>query len=170
MPVQASAKENEDFDCLILGKGSMMHLCQKPLLLPIYLLLLAGSRSCMICLLHWSRARLLALSGRPGQAKPLLSAAFIGRQSYKGQLSVLGLPAGSPRLRSQLSYMTQERSVYPDLSTVENVTYFATMFGLKRSSLKTETERVMTAVDLLPQRKQLYRDLSADKNNGCHWL
>jgi ABC-2 type transport system ATP-binding protein len=49
-------------------------------------------------------------------------------------VELFGQPAGSPDLRHQVGYVTQAPSVYPDLTVLENLHYFATILGVSRSA------------------------------------
>ncbi len=82
--------------------------------------------------------------GPSGAGKTTLIRSIVGRQRItSGSITIDGTPAGSAKLRSQMSYMTQEVSVYSDLTVRENLRYFATMFGIPRK----ETAKIIT--DLL---------------------
>jgi ABC-type multidrug transport system fused ATPase/permease subunit len=66
------------------------------------------------------------LLGPSGSGKTTLMRALVGVQRVAaGSVDVLGVPAGSPRLRSRVAYVTQAPSVYGDLSVRENLVYFA---------------------------------------------
>jgi ABC-2 type transport system ATP-binding protein len=47
-----------------------------------------------------------------------------------GRVTVLGEPAGSPRLRQRVGYVTQAPSVSGDLGISENMRYFAAVVGV----------------------------------------
>lgn len=99
--------------------------------------------------------------GPSGAGKTTLIRAIVGRQKVReGSTTVLGLPAGSAQLRSQISYMTQEVSVYPDLTVIQNLRYFATMFGVKRNELRRLTAELLETVDMTRQADQLVSNLS----------
>jgi ABC-2 type transport system ATP-binding protein len=66
------------------------------------------------------------LLGPSGSGKTTLMRAIVGVQLVEsGEVTVDGLPAGSPALRRRLGYVTQAPSVYADLSVRENLRYFA---------------------------------------------
>jgi len=66
------------------------------------------------------------LVGPSGGGKSTLMRALVGVQRVAGgRIDVLGMPAGSPSLRSRVGYLTQAPSVYADLSVRENLAYFA---------------------------------------------
>jgi ABC-2 type transport system ATP-binding protein len=71
------------------------------------------------------------LVGPSGSGKTTLMRAIVGVQNgVSGELQVLGLPAGTPRLRSEVAYLTQTPSVYGDISVDANLRYFAAMAGV----------------------------------------
>ncbi|MFF0265333.1 ABC transporter ATP-binding protein [Kribbella sp. NPDC004536] len=85
------------------------------------------------------------LLGPSGCGKTTLIRAIVGLQArVTGDVSVLGLPAGAPKLRGRIGYVTQEPSVYGDLTVLENVRFFAAVLGVAAS----EVDRVISAVDL----------------------
>jgi len=96
------------------------------------------------------------LVGPSGSGKTTLMRSIIGVQKYKGDLTVLGKPAGHKGLRKSIGYVTQSPAVYPDLTVEQNLAYFAT---LVRSD-KLDVKRVIDAVHLTPQRKQIASSLS----------
>ena len=58
--------------------------------------------------------------------------ALVGVQrGVRGELRVLGLPAGTASLRRRIGYVTQAPSVYGDLSVLENLRYFAAIAGAR---------------------------------------
>src|SRR3954452_3472865 len=71
------------------------------------------------------------LLGPSGSGKSTLMRALVGVQKVRsGEVTVLGLPAGSPQLRARVGYVTQSPSVYADLSVRENARYFAALYGM----------------------------------------
>ncbi len=108
-----------------------------------------------------SSGQIIGFIGPSGAGKTTLIRSIVGRQRLThGTITIFGHPAGSKPLRSQISYMTQERSVYPDLSVKENVHYFATMFGLPRHQISADIDRILGIIDLKPQADQLFSQLS----------
>ncbi len=109
-----------------------------------------------------AEGRITGFIGPSGAGKTTLIRSIVGRQKLtSGSITVFGLPAGSPQLREQLSYMTQESSVYTDLSARENLSYFATMFGIKRAALKPLVADILKTVDMTKQADQLASQLSS---------
>jgi len=83
------------------------------------------------------------LLGPSGSGKSTLIRAIVGVQIVAaGEVRVLGLPAGSPALRSRVGYVTQSPSVYIDLTVRENLTYFGRVLGAPRARVDAVIERV----------------------------
>jgi ABC-2 type transport system ATP-binding protein len=91
------------------------------------------------------RGQVVGLLGPSGGGKTTLLRSIVGVQVVAGgTVTVLGEPAGSPGLRSRVGYVTQEPSVYGDLTVRANLTYFAALVGAPRDAV----ERTIEAVDL----------------------
>jgi ABC-2 type transport system ATP-binding protein len=91
------------------------------------------------------RGQVVGLLGPNGGGKTTLLRSIVGVQVIAGgTVTVLGEPAGSPGLRSRVGYVTQDASVYADLTVRANLTYFAALAGAPRA----EVERIIEAVDL----------------------
>ena len=68
-----------------------------------------------------------------------------------GTMQVLGVPAGSPELRSRIGYVSQSPSVYGDLSVAANLRYFASiLLPGDRELARARCEEALEAVDLTP--------------------
>lgn len=77
--------------------------------------------------------KVTGLLGPSGSGKTTLMRAIVGVQRVRsGQVTVLGLPAGSTALRRRIGYVTQSPSVYQDLTVRENAHYFASLYGTGR--------------------------------------
>jgi ABC-2 type transport system ATP-binding protein len=71
------------------------------------------------------------LLGPSGCGKSTLMRALVGVQRITaGSVEVLGSPAGSASLRDQIGYVTQQPSVYDDLTIAENLRFFARILGV----------------------------------------
>jgi ABC-2 type transport system ATP-binding protein len=105
--------------------------------------------------------KVIGFIGPSGAGKTTLIRSIVGRQKIaKGSVTIFGLPAGSAGLRDQLSYMTQETSVYGDLTVRQNLRYFATMFGKRRGEVKPLVAEILKAVDMADHANQLVGKLS----------
>ncbi len=83
------------------------------------------------------------LLGPSGCGKTTLMRSIVGAQIVSGgEVTVLGLPAGSPQLRSEIGYVTQAPSVYLDLTVDENLAYFAKIVGVGRERVSETLNKV----------------------------
>jgi ABC-2 type transport system ATP-binding protein len=108
------------------------------------------------------RGAVVGLLGPSGSGKTTLMRAIVGVQVLAGgTVTVLGRPAGSAPLRGRVGYMTQQASIYEDLSVRANLRYFARVRGAPAS----EVEHVLERTDLTAQADQLARTLSGGQAN-----
>jgi ABC-2 type transport system ATP-binding protein len=98
------------------------------------------------------------LLGPSGCGKTTLIRAIVGLQAkVTGDVAVLGQPAGAAKLRGRIGYVTQEPSVYRDLTVTENLRFFAAVLGVPSS----DVDRVIDAVDL-----RSHADVRVDQLSG----
>lgn len=106
------------------------------------------------------------LLGPSGSGKSTLIRALVGTQAkVTGALDVLGLPAGSPPLRSRVGYVTQAPSVYADLSSRQNLAYFAAVLGIPRRDRARAVTRALADVDLTSHADDLTGNLSGGQRS-----
>ncbi|MFB7718842.1 MULTISPECIES: ABC transporter ATP-binding protein [unclassified Nocardia] len=75
------------------------------------------------------------LLGPSGSGKTTLLRAIVGVQRIRsGSVTVLGHPAGTAELRRRVGYVTQQPSVYGDLTIRQNARYFAKIQGTGAAS------------------------------------
>ncbi len=85
------------------------------------------------------------LLGPSGCGKSTLLRSLVGVQRVDaGSITVFGEPAGSRPLRDRIGYVTQDASVYDDLTVTENLRFFARVLGADA----TQVRRAIEAVDL----------------------
>ena len=98
------------------------------------------------------------LLGPSGCGKTTLIRAIVGLQAkVTGAVEVLGLPAGAAKLRGRIGYVTQEPSIYGDLTVTENLRFFAAVLGVGSDDI----DRVIDAVDL-----RSHADARVDRLSG----
>jgi ABC-2 type transport system ATP-binding protein len=87
---------------------------------------------------------------------------LVGVQRIRsGEVTVLGLEAGGAELRSRVGYVTQDPSVYDDLTVEENLIFFADVLGVGRE----EVDRCIESVDLGSHRNQTVMNLSGGQRS-----
>ncbi|SCK58718.1 ABC-2 type transport system ATP-binding protein [Streptomyces sp. WMMB 714] len=111
-------------------------------------------------------ATVTGLLGPSGCGKSTLMRAIVGTQAkVDGTLDVLGRPAGSRQLRSRVGYVTQNPSVYGDLTARQNLDYYAAVLGIPRRERTDQVTRALRDVDLLPHADSLTGNLSGGQHS-----
>lgn len=99
--------------------------------------------------------------GPSGAGKTTLMRCIVGRlETKKGSIEILGKAAGSAELRKLISYMTQELSVYPDLTVLENLTYFSRMAGQSKIAAAKTVKELLKVIDMPDKANVLVNNLS----------
>ncbi len=105
--------------------------------------------------------KIIGLIGPSGAGKTTLMRTIVGRIKVRsGKVQVLGQPAGARGLRKRISYMTQEVSVYSDLTVHENLLYFARMYGYRGQAAQDECTKALQRVAMTDKRLVLVSSLS----------
>ncbi len=103
------------------------------------------------------RGSITGLLGPSGCGKTTLMRSIVGTQiQTAGTVTVLGEPAGSAALRRRVGYVPQDPTIYNDLRVVDNVRYFASLYGYDRPAADYAIERV----GLTDHRTEYCRNLS----------
>jgi ABC-2 type transport system ATP-binding protein len=90
-----------------------------------------------------ARGSITGLLGPSGCGKTTLMRCIVGTQLIaSGTVRVLGLPAGSAPLRRQIGYLPQDPTIYNDLRIVDNVRYFASLYGFDGRAADVAIDRV----------------------------
>lgn len=81
------------------------------------------------------RGTITGLLGPSGCGKTTLIRSIVGTQIVaSGTVTVLGHPAGSAPLRRRVGYVTQAATIYNDIRVIDNVRYFAALYGIAPSA------------------------------------
>ena len=108
------------------------------------------------------RGRITGLLGPSGSGKTTFLRSIVGVQVVAGgTVDVLDVPAVSPELRHRVAYVTQDASVYPDLSVRQNIRYFARVLG----AAPDDERRVIDAVGLTELCDQRVEQLSGGQRS-----
>jgi len=104
-----------------------------------------------------ARGTITGLLGPSGCGKTTLMRSIVGTQIIeKGTVTVLGRPAGSAELRHRVGYVTQDPTIYDDLRIIDNVRYFASLYGTDSQA----ADQAVAAVGLDDHRTALCGNLS----------
>src|ERR1700712_2577389 len=86
------------------------------------------------------------LLGPSGCGKSTLMRSIVGVQRItSGDAEVFGTPAGAASLRDRIGYVTQQPSVYDDLTIAENLRFFARILGVSDDRVQACLEIVALA-------------------------
>ncbi|WP_374021515.1 ABC transporter ATP-binding protein [Mycobacterium sp. HNNTM2301] len=89
------------------------------------------------------RGSITGLLGPSGCGKTTLMRCIVGTQIVtSGTVEVLGHPAGSASLHRRVGYLPQDPTIYNDLRIVDNVRYFAALYGFDHQAADAAIERV----------------------------
>jgi ABC-2 type transport system ATP-binding protein len=90
-----------------------------------------------------ARGTITGLLGPSGCGKTTLMRCIVGTQVVaSGNVIVLGQQAGSAALRRRVGYLPQDPTIYNDLRIIDNVRYFASLYGFDGRAAEAAIERV----------------------------
>ncbi|WP_406815796.1 ABC transporter ATP-binding protein [Mycobacterium sp. M23085] len=90
-----------------------------------------------------AQGSITGLLGPSGCGKTTLIRCIVGTQLIaKGTVTVLGKEAGSADLRHRVGYLPQDPTIYHDLRVVDNVRYFAALYGFDAQAADAAIDRV----------------------------
>jgi len=106
--------------------------------------------------------QIIGLLGPSGAGKSTIMRALVGVQSkVSGEVTVLGVPAGSASLATRVAYSTQASSVFDDLNVRQNLEFARTMIG----SPTERIDAVLNEVGLSDYANQKVESLSGGQRN-----
>ncbi len=90
-----------------------------------------------------AQGTITGILGPSGCGKTTLMRCIVGTQIVtSGTVTVLGRPAGAPALRHRVAYMPQDPTIYNDLRIIDNVRYFAALYGFDSRAADVAIDRV----------------------------
>jgi ABC-2 type transport system ATP-binding protein len=90
-----------------------------------------------------ARGTITGLLGPSGCGKTTLMRSIVGTQIItSGNVTIFGETAGSAQLRRRVGYMPQDPTLYNDLRIVDNVRYFASLYGMGADAADIAIEAV----------------------------
>lgn len=99
--------------------------------------------------LNVERGETLGLIGPNGSGKTTFIRILMGITSFdNGSVSVLGRKLPDRSIAPKLGYMTQKEAVYNELTVVENLRFFGTLYGMKKKELSRRISEVIETAEL----------------------
>ena len=109
-----------------------------------------------------ARGTITGLLGPSGCGKTTLMRCVVGTQIIaSGSVTVLGHAAGSAALRHRVGYVTQDPTIYDDLRVIDNVSYFASLYGRPSS----HAGEILDQVGLTTERDSRCGNLSGGQRS-----
>src|SRR3982750_2319145 len=108
----------------------------------------------------------------PGEIFGFLGANGAGKTTAMRMLCGLSIPSSGKatiagfdvykqtgQIKSNIGYMSQKFSLYEDLTVIENIRFFAGIYGLTNKQIKEKSEQLITELGLQNQTKKLVGSL-----------
>lgn len=107
------------------------------------------------------KGEILGILGPSGSGKTTLVKAIVGMQTpAEGDITVLDTKIPSLKVISKVGYMAQSDALYEDLSAIDNLLFFASLYNLKGKEARARAEEVLKLTHLMDHRKKLVRNYS----------
>lgn len=111
--------------------------------------------------LRINKGEIIGLLGPSGAGKTTLVKAIIGMKSVEnGEIRVFNEVVPKLDITINMGYMAQSDALYEDLSGIDNVIFFGSIFGMKGKALKERAKEVLSLVDLEKDSNKLVKNYS----------
>lgn len=112
--------------------------------------------------LHVAKQDIFGLVGPDGAGKTTLMRMICGLITpNEGQVSLIGYPWEQiERVKKHLGYMPQRFSLYGDLTIMENIHFFGSMYQIKRQTINERAKEILELTNLLEFKDRLADNLS----------
>ncbi|HHY80132.1 MAG TPA: ABC transporter ATP-binding protein [Thermoanaerobacter sp.] len=108
-------------------------------------------------------AKIFGLLGPNGSGKSTTIRMICGiLKPTSGEGKVLGydIEKESEKIKKSIGYMSQKFSLYEDLTVIENLNFYASVYGLNKKEAKEKIKQIVELVGLLGREKQMVFALS----------
>jgi len=110
-----------------------------------------------------SRGEIFGVLGPNGAGKSTtirMLCGILDPSGGSGKVVGFDIATQAERIKERIGYMTQRFSLYEDLSVVENLTFYAGIYGVPRSRRRARVDEVLEKSGLTQRRKQISGTLS----------
>ena len=110
-----------------------------------------------------AEGEIFGLVGPDGAGKTTTMRLLTGILSPTGgsaQVAGFDVAGQSERLKEHIGYMSQRFGLYPDLTVMENIAFYADLYGVPRREREARTARLLGFSHLTPFQRRLAGDLS----------
>lgn len=96
-----------------------------------------------------NKGEILGVLGPSGSGKTTLMKAIVGMLKVdSGSVEVLNVKMPSLEISNKIGYMAQSDALYDDLSALDNLLFFAELYGLKGKVAKQKCSNILSLVQL----------------------
>ena len=109
------------------------------------------------------QGEIFGLVGPDGAGKTTtlrLLASILDPSAGSGFIGGFDLQSQAPQVKEQLAYMSQKFGLYPDLTVMENITFYADLYGVSGTARKKRVEELLDFSNMRPFRKRRAGKLS----------
>ncbi|MBO8158737.1 ABC transporter ATP-binding protein [Thermosyntropha sp.] len=109
-----------------------------------------------------NKGEIFGLIGPDGAGKTTLMRILCGIiKADEGEINLLDYPISQiERLRHEVGYMPQRFSLYGDLTVMENINFFGSLYGLDYRTINKRVDEILEVTGILPFKKRLAGKLS----------
>jgi ABC-2 type transport system ATP-binding protein len=113
--------------------------------------------------LHIDHGETYGLLGPNGAGKTTTISMIAGLlERDSGDVTIAGQPMTTKTVQAKVSlgYVPQDLAIYPDLSALENLIFFARLYGMSRATAKTRAHEVLDVIGLADRAGDLTKTYS----------
>ena len=107
-----------------------------------------------------TEGKIICMLGPSGAGKTTLVKAIMGMAGFDGKIEIFGQPIPSLDAVSKIGYMAQSDALYEDLSALDNMLFFGSLFNMKGGTAKKRAVELLGFVGLLQDKNKAVKYFS----------